>query len=87
MKNNSLFKIVLILPFLFYNHGISLHAESFIRTKGPDFAVLQNRYIEIRYDLTKGNYSCLDKKNNRICIKDAVFEIADIYGGMSMKKI
>lgn len=40
----------------------------------------ENQFIKVNYDLSKGSYQIIDNKMNQVCISDAVYHIADIYG-------
>ncbi|GAA3554349.1 hypothetical protein [Snuella lapsa] len=67
------FKYLLVLVVSFKITTV-LSQDVHIEVNG-DYAIIGNDYLDVKFDLTTGQYSCIDKKINQAMIKDAWFRL------------
>ena len=57
--------------------GVVCHAQVSITHSG-DSLVIENKVAAFLYDLSKGSYQAVDKRNATVCIADGSFQINTI---------
>jgi len=40
--------------------------------------IIENEAVKFVYDLSRGSYDAIDKRNNSVCIEDGYFQIDDL---------
>ncbi len=57
--------------------GAMAHADVTVSQSG-NRVILENDHVRFSYDLSKGQYRAIDKRDNLACIKDGIFQINDL---------
>ncbi len=74
-KKMSRILVFVIFAIIFTHSAPSFGQNEVIVSAKGQVASIENSFIKVDYDLARGSYSAIDKRNNSVCIKEAFTSI------------
>ncbi len=74
-RNKPRILFLTIAAFMFVDSAISSGQQEVVVGAKGQVAGIENSFVKIYYDLSRGTYRAVDKRNNSVCISEAVTSI------------